>query len=213
MRRLRWVLTAWVLGAVATRGAVFQYTVPVETGKSGSTAFLWVPAEARALRGAVMAGMTLMEREFVKDPLIRAACADQRLAIVFLKCGLGGADLQKVLDDLAKASGYRELSVAPLLFVGHSAGGPQARDCAVKMSARCFGLVQYRGGGPWGAPPVAPGIPTLLPTLQAPPARWCCRASRNGARSAEAAAPTERGNTRPAGCAPTGPRNPGRCPG
>ena len=109
-----------------------------------STAFLWLPPQARQVRGVIMAGMTLMEREFVKDALTRQACQEQQLALVFLKCGLNGADLQKVLDDLAKVSGYKELSVAPLMFVGHSAGGPQARTQAIKMADRCFGLVQYR---------------------------------------------------------------------
>jgi hypothetical protein len=64
---------------------------------------------------------------------------------------------------LAKVSGYAELATAPLLFVGHSAGGPQAHDMAVKYAERCFGLVQYRGGGPWhGATPVAAKIPSLM---------------------------------------------------
>jgi hypothetical protein len=102
-----------------------------------------------------------MERECAKDPVIRRACADERLAIIFLKCGLGGADLQKVLDDLARVSGYGELAGAPLLFVGHSAGGPQAKAVAVRMAARCFGLVQYRGGVPGGGEAVPPGVPAL----------------------------------------------------
>jgi hypothetical protein len=142
---------------------VFQYAVPVETAKNPSTAFLWIPPAAKEVRGVVMAGMTLMEREFAKDPQIRQACADQQLAIVFLKCGLAGGDLQKVLDDLAKASGYAELAKAPVMFVGHSAGGPQAHDMAVKYADRCFGLVQYRGGGPWhNATPIAANIPSLM---------------------------------------------------
>ncbi len=67
-----------------------------------------------------------------------------------------------MLDDLARASGYQELSAAPLLFVGHSAGGPQAESCAVQMAERCFGLVQYRGGGPFDDKPAPAGIPTLM---------------------------------------------------
>ena len=143
-------------------GAVFQYTVPVATEKGESAAYLWIPPKAKQVRGAVLGGMTLMEREFAKDPRIRQACAQEQLAVVFLKCGLGRADLQKVLDDLAKVSGYRELSVAPLAFVSHSAGGPQAKARAVTMAARCFGLVQYRGGVPGGSDPVPPGVPALM---------------------------------------------------
>jgi len=147
---------------LAASDSVFQYTVPVTTEKNPSAAFLWIPPDAKQVRGVVMAGMTLMEREFVKDPVIRKACADEQLAIVFLKCGLGATDLPKVLGDLAKISGYRELPMAPLFFVGHSAGGPQAKARAIEMSSRCFGLMQYRGGAPGGAETVPPGVPAVM---------------------------------------------------
>ncbi len=162
---MRSTLCAFILlimtGSVAS-AAVFQFTVPAETRKGPRNAYLWIPPEAKQIRGVVMAGMTLMERELAQDARIRAACAEQQLAIVFLKCGLGAVDIQKVLDDLAKVSGYRELSVAPLMFVGHSAGGPQARRIATAMSDRCFGLVQYRGGSPIDDEPVPAGVPTLM---------------------------------------------------
>jgi len=142
--------------------AVFQYTVPLATDRGQRGAFLWIPPQAPHIRGVVIGGMTLMEREKAKDPIIREACAAENLAIVFLKCGLGQVDLQSLLNDLAKVSGYRELSRAPLMFVGHSAGGPPAKACAVKMPSRCFGVVLYRGGTPGGEKRVPPGIPVLM---------------------------------------------------
>ena len=162
MRFYRGVLTVLAITALPASGAVFQYTAAVATGRGERTAFLWIPPKAKRVRGLVLGGMTLMEREFAKDARVRDACADERLAIVFLQCGLGGADVQKVLADLAGVSGYRELSSAPLMFVGHSAGGPQAKALAVKTAARCFALVQYRGGGPGGADPLPPGVPALM---------------------------------------------------
>lgn len=141
--------------------AVFQFVVPVETERGEHQAFLWLPAEAEQVRGVVMAGMTSVEPEFVQDERIRAACAEQQLAMVFLTCGLGAADVQQVLSDLAEASGYRELAVAPLMFMGHSAGGPQARALAVALSDRCFGLISYRGGGPWDGEPLAATVPSV----------------------------------------------------
>lgn len=174
-RMLARVMAGVVLGlllGVQAQAAVFQYAVPVtweSTDKDGkvkvneSTAFLWVPAESKQVRGVLMAGMTLMEQQMSKDPVLRKACAEQDLAIVFMKCGLGAPDLQKVLKDLAKASGYGELSVAPLAFVGHSAGGPQAQAMSAKYAERCFALMQFRGGGPFnGNPPTPAGIPTLM---------------------------------------------------
>ena len=133
---------------------VFQYSIPVETQSKSSTALLWLPAEARQIRGLVVSGQTLMEREMSRDPFIRQACAQQGVGILFMKTGLGSVQLQKVLDDLAAKSGYSELSSAPLFLVGHSAGGPQARQSAASMPERTFGLMQYRGGGPWAGPPL-----------------------------------------------------------
>jgi hypothetical protein len=150
------------LVAGAANAAVFQYAIPIPTGKGETRAFLWVPAEAPQIRGVILGGMTLMEREFAKDAQIRKACAEEQLAIGFLKCGLAGPDLQKILADFAKVSGYAELPFAPLMFVGHSAGGPAAKQCATRMADRCFGLVQYRGGGPWGGEAVPPGVPALM---------------------------------------------------
>jgi hypothetical protein len=153
------VLAAFALPAP---GAVFQYAAPVKTEKGQAAAFLWIPPQAKQVRGICIGGMTLMEREFAEDAVIRRACADEQLAIVFLTCGLGKVDPQKVLDDLADVSGYGEVSAAPLLFVGHSAGGPQAKACAVRMAERCIALVQYRGGVPGGSDPVPPGVPALM---------------------------------------------------
>jgi len=152
-------LIVLTLLAQTGRAAVFQYCTDAATDKSPGKAFCWIPPEAKTVRGIVVSGMTLMEREMSRDAVIREACGDQSLAIVFLTCGLSKCDLRKVLDDLARISGYRELSSAPLLFVGHSAGGPQARSLAIELADRCFGLVQYRGGGPAGLPS---GIPALM---------------------------------------------------
>lgn len=162
MKHVYGTLTALALSAACASAAVFQYRVTVTTERGPRAAFLWIPPQAQQVRAVVIGGMTLMEREFAKDPCIRRACAEERLAIVFLKCGLGAADPQQVLDDLAKTSGYDELSAAPLMFVGHSAGGPQAKQCAIDMAGRCFALVQYRGGVPGGSQPVPPGVPTLM---------------------------------------------------
>jgi hypothetical protein len=160
---MKTILALLLTTTLSATAAVFQYTVPVATAKNPSVAFLWLPADAPKIRGVIIAGMALMEREMAKDAVIRQACAEQGLAIFFLKVGLGGADLQKALADLAQVSGYAELATAPLLFVGHSASGPQAHDLAVKFADRCFGLVQYRGGGPWhGGTPIAANIPSLM---------------------------------------------------
>lgn len=155
-------LASLVVFTPACQAAVFQFAAQVPAKKAKAAVFLWLPHKAERVRGVVVAGMTLAERELVKDEAVRKACAAEGLAVVFVKAGLAAVDVQGALDALAKKSGYRELSVAPLFFLGHSAGGPQAKAAAVKYAARCFGVVQYRGGYPGGDQPVPPGVPALM---------------------------------------------------
>lgn len=169
MRQALLAFTALVLTASTASAAVFQYRLDIpRKDKKGrefkSPVFLWIPPQAKQVRGVVMSGMTVAEREFSRDPVIRAACASADLAMVFSMAGLR-MDIQKLLNDLATRSGIKELSTAPLFFLGHSAGGWPARHAATKYADRCFGLMQFRGGLP-GSPgdknPVPPGVPCLV---------------------------------------------------
>ncbi len=162
------IVTSLVLVALlvsAASGAVFQYRLDIEYERKGKTntksVFLWIPPDARQVRGVVIAGMTLMEREFVRDPIIRKACRDEQIALLFSTSGVGGMDIEKTLAALARESGYQELTAAPLMFVGHSAGGPPSHRLARKYAERCFALVQYRGGVPWGGDGLPRGVPSL----------------------------------------------------
>lgn len=153
---------------VPTAAAVFQFTTVVKTSAGERDAFLWIPPQSEQVRGVLFAGMSSAERELVKDAAVRRACREESLAIVFLTTGISSVNVQQVLDDFAAASGYHELSFAPLFFAGHSAGGPQAKAAAVAHRDRCFGVMQYRGGSP-GIPansldpdPVPPGVPAVM---------------------------------------------------
>ena len=73
-----------LLLATAVNGQVFQFAVPARDVKSNDiTAYLWVPPDADRLRGVLVGGRTLMEQEFTGDAQIRAACAAEKLAIVY----------------------------------------------------------------------------------------------------------------------------------
>ncbi len=159
---------------------IFQYAVPVETAEGRpATALLWIPPGADRIRGVLVGGHILMEEAFAQDPLIREACAAERLAIVY---GLPHPDavfdddrgdaarrLQGVLDALAAASGYGEIAVAPLFPYGHSVGSLFAKHVAYALPARCFGALPFKGGfGPPGGSPEASaaGVPMLAVTGQ-----------------------------------------------
>ena len=70
-------ILALLLPASNLSAAVFQYAVPVTTRKGDRMAYLWIPPQAGQVRGVVMGGMTLMEREFAQDARIRKVCAEQ----------------------------------------------------------------------------------------------------------------------------------------
>lgn len=141
--------------------AVFQYAVHIGDPSKQAEALLWIPPASPHVRGVLASSMTLAEKHMSVDPQIRKACADQHVAILFMTRGTDATGLQVVLDRLAQVSGYSELSFAPLMFTGHSAGGPSAKKLATQFATRCFGLMQYRGGIPGGNDPLPAGVPTL----------------------------------------------------
>ena len=147
------------------QAAVFQYALPVETSKGIRRAWLWVPPKAESIRGVVIGGMTLAERELARDPMIRARCREEKLAILFLNHGLRLAQPLELLDRFAAHTGFDDLRRAPFLFVGHSAGGPQAKRQAIAHADRCFGLIQFRGAGPGPRHDDDSWLPAHIPAL------------------------------------------------
>lgn len=155
---------------------VYQYAVPAKNGKGQDiTAFLWIPPDAERIRGVLVGGLTLMEAAFAADPIIREACAAEKLAIVYFYPSLdalfdykdknAGGLLEKALTDLAETSGYREIAVAPLLSYGHSVSTIFARNVGFWKPSRCLGVFLFKGG--MGFPSNDPeatilGVPILL---------------------------------------------------
>ncbi len=136
---------------------VYQWSTTAEADGGGeSRAFLWVPPEVDRIRGVLVGGRTLMEPEFAADPLIRAACAEQKLAIVYFNPSLGSMfefwqtdideRLQQALDELGEKSGYEEIAVAPLFSYGHSVGAIFASRVARWAPKRTFGTLIFKAG-------------------------------------------------------------------
>lgn len=157
VRALTLTLGLACLLCIPAAAEVYQYAVPATSADGKDiTAYLWVPPEADRLRGVLVGGMTLMEPEFSRDPIIRQACAGEKLAIVFFSPSLdalfnykekkSGDLLLKALDDLAEASGYRELAAAPLFPYGHSVSTLFASHVACWRPTRCFGVLLFKGG-------------------------------------------------------------------
>ena len=50
-------------------------------------AYLWVPPDARRLRGVVVGLQNMLEKPMFEDPTIRQACSDAQLGIVWIAPG------------------------------------------------------------------------------------------------------------------------------
>ena len=163
---------AWMPPVVAEGSGVFQYAVPVEG--SQTTAYLWIPADAERIRGLIMGGDLMMEANFIVDPLIRNACAEQSLGILFfMKGGINSFTWQKgqndarftqVLENLARTSNHPELTESLLLPIGHSAASTTPALILHWNPERCLGAITYKGAHAIATDrDTAPvrGIPTL----------------------------------------------------
>lgn len=147
---------------------VYQFSVPFGKGR----AYLWIPPAADRIRGALVGSQTLMEEAFAADPAIREACASEKLAIVFCSSSIGyplsdpdaGKRMEEMLRQLGDASGYRELSVAPILPYGHSVATLYVRDTLYWKPGRCFAGFLQKGGG-IQPPPAATASLAGMPVL------------------------------------------------
>lgn len=156
----------WMPKTVEVGAEVFQYAVTFTGAKGrGGTSYLWIPADAERIRGLIYAGNLMMENNFVVDPIIREACAEHAIGILFsmpqlplsLKAGdnTGGETFAKALKELAEMANHPELVTAPLMPLGHSAASPTVGKILAWNPEHCFGALTYKGAHP---------IPTSGPT-------------------------------------------------
>lgn len=156
-------LVAWVACVSTAHAAespapqpVYQWAVPV-TKPDGKRviAYLWIPPAAERVRGVIIGGDPSLAA-IAEDPALRAAAAAEKLAIIAVrphfdsifhyKDGDGPRVFQKILDELASVSGYREIAVAPFFSFGHSVSCNYATAAACWKPERCFGVLVFKGG-------------------------------------------------------------------
>ncbi len=150
-------------GTVA--GARWQYYVPFETGRAAKDSqaqpgrvLLWLPPEAKVIRGLLVGGQLGIELEIALDPEVRKACAECGLGIVYFVPHISGvfhywqqvsSDAQrwlKAFDDLARRSGHPELRRVPWITMGHSTAGIFARNVAYRWPQRVACVLHIKSG-------------------------------------------------------------------
>jgi hypothetical protein len=148
---------------------VYQWSVPVYGGEE-RRAYLWIPPGCQHVRGLIVGLNNMQEEHLFMYDTFRKNLADLDMGIVYVLPGfavapnnqqppLSGAwpdggqgvkDLQKVLSDLARESGYAEVEYAPLLPIAHSAASPFVWGVSY-WNDRVFAAIPLKGyfvGGP-----------------------------------------------------------------
>jgi len=154
-----------IAGASLASAATWQYYVPFETGKAAKDGkarpgqvFIWLPPQARTIRGILVGGQLGIELEIALDPEVRRACAENDLAIVYLVPHISGVfhywaegsteekRWLKAFDDLAARCGHAELRRAPWITMGHSTAGIFCRNVAYRWPERVAGVLHVKSG-------------------------------------------------------------------
>lgn len=141
----------------------YQWSVPIDAATSSETggppvAFLWIPPDCQRVRGVVV-GQHNMEEEVILDhPVFRKALAELGLAAVWITPPLDlsfrfdkgvGEHFDAMMASLARESGYRELSKAPIVPIGHSAAASYPFCYAAWKPDRTLAAISVSGQWPF----------------------------------------------------------------
>lgn len=124
----------WADEVRSPRNQLYQFSA---RGPGEITAYLWIPEQCRQVRGVLVFAQNVPEGLIAGHPLIRKACAENDLAIVYTSTGFwpgrmedfgnpnathpeGIERLEALLNQLAASSGYAELARVPWLPIGES---------------------------------------------------------------------------------------------
>jgi hypothetical protein len=157
------ILLAMSCGVSAPADDAWQYQAEISRPRrrgarqKPAVGFLWMPPQAKQLRGLIVAEKTLLEKRLVVDPIIRRAAAEERLGILYFEPGLdaffpygdkGDCDRRFLagLKDLAARSGHAEIETVPWLTLGHSTGGIFCRNIAYWQPDRVLGVIHIKSG-------------------------------------------------------------------
>ena len=187
MKRL--LLLLLLLAGFRIQAAEWQWSLPLQGVVSAETGaaprvYLWIPPASERLRGVVVGQHNMSEEQLFEHPLFRRRMAALDFAIVWITPILDmswnpESGCQQVFDrmlaDLAAASGYDELAEVPVVPVGHSAQATFPWNFAAWNPDRTLAVVSLHGDAPrtnltgygranieWGRTRNIDGIPGLM---------------------------------------------------
>ena len=158
-------------------------TVSGETGKY-PTAFLWIPADCMQVKAIIVGQHNMSEETLFENPLFRKEMQQLGIGFVWITPGIdqqwdvskGTQQIfEKMMSDLAKVSGYRELKNIPIVPIGHSAMATYPWNFAAWNPKRTLAIISLHGDAPrtnltgygrenleWGRNRNIDGIPGLM---------------------------------------------------
>ena len=152
-----------------------NYTVPPRANFTRASFRFWTPLYDRPIRGiiVIVPGLNRNGLSKLNDPSWQDLARKYRLALV--SCffegdnyanaadGSGGA-LREALADFARNASHPEVSTAPLLLYGESAGGQFNYDFAIWKPERLMAFIVNKGGlyNPESPNPEAYSVPGLF---------------------------------------------------
>ena len=157
--------------------------VSKETGKCPQ-AFLWIPADCKQVKAILLGQHNMAEETLFENPLFREKMRELGFGFVWITPGIEQQwdvtkGVQKIFDkmmnDLADTSGYKELKYVPIVPIGHSAMATYPWNFAAWNPDRTLAVISYHGDAPrtnltgygrenleWGRTRNIDGIPGLM---------------------------------------------------
>jgi hypothetical protein len=142
-----------VLAVQPARGAVWQWSVPMGSGR----AFLWIPPQCQQLRAVVVGQNNMIEEGILDHPDFRKTLAKENIGEVFIAPPFdfvfqfdrgAGEQFDELMNRLAAVSGYSELKFTPVAPVGHSACASFPWNFAAWNPGRTLAVLSVHGDAP-----------------------------------------------------------------
>lgn len=133
--------------------AEWQWSVPDGTCR----AYLWIPPNCQRVRAVVVSNHNMIEQGILEHPTMRKTLAELGIAEIWVVPYMelafdfnkgAGEHFQRIVDAFAEQSGYRELRVAPVVPMGHSACATYPWNFAAWNPQRTLAILSIHGDAP-----------------------------------------------------------------
>jgi len=142
--------------------AEWQWSAQVKSVISSETndhprAFLWIPANCKQVRGVVVGQHNMLEEGILEHAKFRKTLSELEFAEVWVTPMMNmnfdfnhsaGDQFNDMMQALAAESGYKELSFAPVVPIGHSAAASYPWNFAAWNPERTLAVLSIHGDAP-----------------------------------------------------------------